>query len=60
MKTRMIRFCAMLAVAAMLLSSCTSTTVVVVPKDVPPGHAKKMAGSKSAKPFAPGQQKKKH
>jgi hypothetical protein len=27
-------------------------------KRVPPGQAKKMHGSKSAKPFAPGQQKK--
>ena len=27
-------------------------------KKVPPGHAKKMSGSKSAKAYAPGQQKK--
>lgn len=28
------------------------------PKKVPPGQAKKMSGSKSAKAYAPGQQKK--
>lgn len=27
---------------------------------IPPGQAKKMYGTKSAKPFAPGQQKKQH
>ena len=26
-------------------------------KKIPPGHAKKMTGSKSAKPYAPGQKK---
>jgi hypothetical protein len=55
-----------------LLASCTSSrktvvvrpapsrTVVVVPQpqSMPPGQAKKVYGSKSAKPFAPGQQKK--
>jgi hypothetical protein len=29
-------------------------------KGLPPGQAKKVTGSKSAKPYAPGQQKKKH
>lgn len=28
------------------------------PHGLPPGQAKKVAGSQSAKPFAPGQQKK--
>ena len=28
-------------------------------KSLPPGQAKKITGSKSAKPYAPGQQKKK-
>jgi len=28
------------------------------PASIPPGHAKKLTGSKSAKAFAPGQQKK--
>jgi hypothetical protein len=41
-----------------VFSSCTyrvHTTKVVVP----PGQAKKITGSQSAKPYAPGQQKKK-
>jgi hypothetical protein len=29
-------------------------------KSIPPGQAKKMTGSQSAKPYAPGQQKKKN
>lgn len=46
-------------------SACSKTTVVVktTPKKttkstMPPGQAKKAAGTKSAKQFAPGQQKK--
>ena len=43
------------------LSSCYSVRVKRRPqhkeKRIPPGQAKKMVGSKSAKPFAPGQQK---
>lgn len=41
-------------VAALLLvtSACTTS------RPLPPGQAKKASGSKSAKPFAPGQQKK--
>jgi len=38
--------------------SCTRN-VYIVKKPLPPGQAKKIAGSQSAKPFAPGQQKKK-
>lgn len=38
------------------LSSCTRNIYVV--KKMPPGHAKKITGSKSAKPYAPGQRKK--
>jgi hypothetical protein len=41
---------------ALIFTSCfvkeTSTT-----KTLPPGQAKKIAGSQSAKPFAPGQKK---
>jgi len=37
-------------------TSCTSA--VVVKNDVPPGQMKKTTGSQSAKPYAPGQQKK--
>jgi hypothetical protein len=44
-------------------ASCTRRVYVIkkVPvhaKKIPPGQAKKMTGSKSAKPYAPGQQKK--
>jgi len=40
------------------IASCTRN-VYVVKKPLPPGQAKKIAGTQSAKPFAPGQQKKK-
>ena len=50
-----------LSVFAILLvfgvSSCTRNVYVV--KKMPPGHVKKITGSKSAKPYAPGQVKKK-
>lgn len=52
----------LIILVAIQVSACKTTTVVKVPKKVihvPPGQAKKMTGSKSAKPFAPGQQKKK-
>lgn len=38
--------------------SCTVHHSHQGPKKVPPGQAKKMSGSKSAKAYAPGQQKK--
>jgi hypothetical protein len=44
-----------------ILASCSNRTIVVNHPHhghVPPGQAKKMTGSKSAKPYAPGQQKK--
>lgn len=41
-----------------ITTSCTHKTVVVKSKPLPPGQAKKLTGSKSAKPYAPGQQKK--
>jgi hypothetical protein len=44
----------------MSLLAFSSCLVVNGNKQVPPGQAKKMTGTKSAKPFAPGQQKKKH
>lgn len=45
-------------------ASCSPTAVVVAPakqptKQAPPGQVKKATGSKSAKAYAPGQQKKK-
>ncbi|MBF4491635.1 hypothetical protein IRZ83_03210 [Flavobacterium sp. JLP] len=38
--------------------SCTTHTHSTSSSKVPPGQAKKMSGSKSAKAYAPGQQKK--
>ena len=52
----------MLVLITIILSTaCTRTVVVTTTKPsghIPPGQAKKMTGSKSAKPYAPGQQKK--
>lgn len=39
-------------------TSC-KTTIQLKTKNAPPGQMKKVSGSQSAKPFAPGQQKKK-
>ena len=36
----------------------TTRVVINNPNDLPPGQAKKIYGTKSAKPFAPGQRKK--
>ncbi len=56
MKNRFTRITSLLALA-FLLSKCSSGVFVSNGK-VPPGQAKKAAGTQSAKPFAPGQQKK--
>ncbi len=55
MKIRFTRVVSLLAIV-FLLSQCSSG--VFVQGNVPPGQAKKAAGTQSAKPFAPGQQKK--
>jgi hypothetical protein len=48
-----------LAIATiMFTSSCYTTRTAGNSGKVPPGQAKKGTSSKSAKPFAPGQQKK--
>jgi hypothetical protein len=48
-----------LAISSFLfLTSCYTTRTAGNSGKVPPGQAKKGTGSKSAKPFAPGQQKK--
>ena len=39
--------------------SCTRNVYIVKKRPLPPGQAKKVAGTQSAKPFAPGQRKKK-
>ena len=41
----------------LLFSSCYTTQTAGNSGKVPPGQAKKAAGSQSAKPFAPGQRK---
>jgi len=51
----------LLGIIVVLAAACSSKTVVVNSNPsgkVPPGQAKKMTGSQSAKPYAPGQQKK--
>lgn len=60
MKHQRIKFFGLLIIALILASgmSC-QTTGRPVTKSVPPGQMKKITGSQSAKPFAPGQQKKK-
>ncbi|MFD2287622.1 quinol oxidase subunit 4 [Pedobacter petrophilus] len=48
-----------LAVCGLMLSTaCYTTRTAGNSGKVPPGQAKKGYGSKSAKPFAPGQRKK--
>jgi len=44
--------------AGLLLTSCSVATSSSGSGNVPPGQAKKAAGSKSAKAYVPGQQKK--
>jgi len=46
-----------LMLVALSLVSCTVKLTPKSPKPLPPGQAKKLAGSQSAKPYAPGQQK---
>ncbi|HSB91955.1 MAG TPA: hypothetical protein VLC28_02505 [Flavitalea sp.] len=67
MKTTIIRLAFICLLAGPILISCRSTKVNKVYRKpaskstahVPPGQAKKMYGDKSAKKYAPGQQKKK-
>lgn len=47
-----------LALTTLLLASCSVHIKSHGNNDVPPGQMKKVTGSKSAKPYAPGQQKK--
>ncbi|MBD8349388.1 hypothetical protein [Dysgonomonas sp. HGC4] len=44
-----------LIVGLLFVSSCK--TVHTNKNGIPPGHAKKITGSQSAKPYAPGQNK---
>jgi hypothetical protein len=51
----------LLFMAAVLSTACSRKVVIVKStpaRHIPPGQAKKMGGSTSAKPYAPGQKKK--
>jgi hypothetical protein len=54
-----LRIGTILMLLTVAFSSCTHQTTIVKTKKVPPGQMKKATGSKSAAPYAPGQQKKK-
>jgi len=58
MKTSQILKSLFIAVFALSVASCSVHTSSSGSGKVPPGQAKKMSGSKSAKAYAPGQQKK--
>jgi hypothetical protein len=51
-------YLAILFLGIMMTSSCITTRTAGNSGKVPPGQIKKATGSKSAKPYAPGQQKK--
>lgn len=53
------KYIAILISVLFLSGGLTSCVSVKSSSSVPPGQAKKITGSKSAKPFAPGQRKKK-
>lgn len=54
----------LMLILTLLIGSACSRKVVVVKRTpvakMPPGQAKKVTGSQSAKPYAPGQQKKRN
>ncbi len=56
-------FVSIIIILALILSTgCKTTLSIKAPNNrikAPPGQVKKVTGTKSAKPFAPGQQKKK-
>jgi hypothetical protein len=49
-----------LLILAIGFSACSKTYIVKTKGTPPPGQVKKATGSQSAKPYAPGQQKKKN
>ncbi|WP_313138330.1 hypothetical protein [Myroides sp.] len=55
---KQIKLIATTVLATLLLASCSVHIKSHGNNDVPPGQMKKVTGSKSAKPYAPGQQKK--
>lgn len=56
---RALKKVAVVVVLSLLIVSCSTHISSSRSGKIPPGHAKKMSGSKSAKAYAPGQQKKK-
>jgi len=54
-------FVSIIIILALILSTGCKTTIKAPNNRIkaPPGQVKKVTGTKSAKPFAPGQQKKK-
>ena len=65
MKAIFIRLVCICLLAGPILASCKTTKIYRKPNSrstshIPPGHAKKMYGDKSAKKYAPGQKKKKY
>lgn len=59
MRPTTIKLAALCLISAIFASSCV-TTHPSHPHGMPPGQKKKVYGTKSAKPFAPGQQKKQY
>lgn len=57
MLKKTLKFAALFTLSVSLLTGCTTYTAGKS-GNIPPGKAKKITGSKSAKPHAPGQRKK--
>lgn len=58
---RILAYTTAVIITVMIFTSCMHPVIVKSPpQKVPPGQMKKATGSQSAKPYAPGQQKKKH
>jgi len=51
-------FLAILAISLSGLAACSKTVLIKGNGNPPPGQVKKVTGSQSAKPYAPGQKKK--
>lgn len=57
---RNLKILGLLSAIIIALGSCVTTHHSGNPHGMPPGQQKKIYGTKSAKPFAPGQQKKQY
>jgi hypothetical protein len=56
--TRFLKYLFTIVLLTLFVTSCSVHTSSSNSGKIPPGQAKKMSGSKSAKNYAPGQQKK--